>query len=78
MSAIAWDGNAENSGLRTRDIIKTIDDQPVHTVADVDAIYKAAMNKLDEKTKMRMTVIRNRREIQIVLNYLEDTEKENP
>ena len=78
VSAIAWDGNAETSGLKTRDIIKTIDDQPVHTVADVDAIYTAAMKKLDEKTKMRMTVIRNRREIQIVLNYLEDTEKENP
>ena len=74
--AISWDGNASNSGLSERDIILTIDGKPVKTLDELTAIYESCMEKLPEKAQISLTVLRKGRKVQLVLKYLEDTEKE--
>jgi len=77
IAATSWEGNAAVSGLRRRDVIVSIDGKPVKTLADLDPIYEAALKELPSKHKMRFVVSRKGREMQFVLNYLEDTEKED-
>jgi len=77
VAATSWEGNAAVSGLRRKDVIVSIDGKPVKTLADLDPIYDAALKALPEKHKMRVVVSRKGREMQFVLNYLEDTEKED-
>ena len=74
--AISWDGNASYSGLSERDIILTIDGKPVKTLDELTAIYESCMEKLPEKAQISLTVLRKGRKVQLVLKYLEDTEKE--
>ena len=78
ISAILWDGNADNCGFRRNDIIQAIDGVPVKTVEELSAIYDAALKDIESKSKMTVDVIRRGRRAQLVLNYLEDTEKELP
>ena len=77
VSATSWEGNAAVSGLKRKDIILSVDGTPVKTIADLDPIYERALKGLPERHKMNLTVSRKGREMQFVLNYLEDTEKED-
>ena len=77
VSATSWEGNAAVSGLRRKDVIVSIDGKSVKTIADLDPIYEAALKGLPDKYKMRVEVTRKGRKAQFVLNYLEDTEKED-
>ena len=77
VAATSWEGNAAVSGLKRRDVIESIDGKPVKSLADLDPIYEAALKGLPAKYKMRVVVSRKGREMQFVLNYLEDTEKED-
>jgi len=77
VAATSWEGNASVCGLRRKDVILALDGKPVKTLADLDPIYDAALKDLPGKYKMRVTVSRKGREMQFVLNYLEDTEKED-
>ena len=78
ISAVLWDGNADNCGFRRNDIITSIDGEPVKTVEELSARYDDALGRIDEKSKMTVGLIRRGRRIQLVLNYIEDTEKELP
>ena len=77
VAATSWEGNAAVSGLKRKDVIVSIDGKPVKTLADLDAIYAAALRDLPGRHKMRVVIARKGREMQFVLNYLEDTEKED-
>ncbi len=77
VSAVAWDGNAERAKLKERDIIVSIDGKGVKTISELDAVYEAALKGLPSKTQMSLGVMRGGRRIEIVLNYMEDTEKES-
>lgn len=77
VAATSWEGNAANSGLRRRDIIKTMDDAPVETIDDLDALYKKALDGLPAKSRMNVVVGRRGREFRFVLKYLEDMEKDD-
>ena len=77
MAATSWEGNAASSGLRRRDIIRSMDGTKVETIEDLDAIYKKALDGLPAKSKMDVTVDRRGRELHFVLKYLEDTEKDD-
>ena len=59
------------------DVILSVDGRPVKSLADLDPIYDAALKGLPERYKMRLEVSRKGRPMQFVLNYLEDTEKED-
>ena len=58
-------------------MILSIDSKSVKTIADLDPIYEAALKGLPGKYKMRVEVSRKGRPMQFILNYLEDTEKED-
>ena len=77
VAATSWEGNASVCGLRRRDVIVSVDGTRVKTLADLDKIYEAALRDLPGRYKMRIDVSRKGRDMQFVLNYLEDTEKED-
>ena len=77
VAATSWEGNAANSGLRRRDIIKSMDDVSVETIEDLDELYKKALKELPSKSRMNVVVDRRGREFRFVLKYLEDTEKDD-
>ena len=77
ISGVAWDGNAENCGFRTKDIVVEIGGRQIKTVADVKAEYAKALAALPGKTRVPIVVMRNGRRTTLVLDYTEDTEKED-
>ena len=77
ISGVAWDGNAENCGFRTKDIVVEIGGRQIKTVADVKDEYAKALAALPGKTRVPIVVMRNGRRTTLVLDYTEDTEKED-
>ncbi len=49
---------------------------PVKSLRDLESTYAAALKALPDKYRANVEVLRGGRRMQIVLNYLEDTEKE--
>ena len=69
-------GNAELAGLLTRDIVVKIDWQEVTTLDDAKALHKTALDNLDSKHRLVVTVLRNGLMRQVVLDYSRNFEKE--
>ena len=78
LSAVAWDGNADNCGFLERDIVTEVDGVKVRTVKEMSELYGKALSGLPSKSKMSFSLLRKGRPVQLVLNYLTDTEKEMP
>ena len=76
VSAVAWDGNAWSAGLKEKDVLLSWDGTPVKTLDGLSQIYEAALKDLPNRYRASIEVMRRGRKMQIVLNYLEDTEKE--
>ena len=77
VSGLAWDGNAENCGFREKDIIVAVGGKNVKSVAEVKAEYEKSLAGLPDKTRIPLVVMRNGRRTTLVLDYTEDTEKED-
>ena len=77
VSGLAWDGNAENCGFREKDIIVAIGGKNVKSVAEVKAEYEKSLAGLPDRTRIPLVVMRNGRRTTLVLDYTEDTEKED-
>ena len=77
VSGLAWDGNAENCGFREKDIVVSVGGRDVKSVADVKAEYEKTLAALPDKTRIPLVVMRNGRRTTLVLDYAEDTEKED-
>ena len=77
ISAIAWDGNAENCGFNEKDVIVRIGDRKVKTLKDVKEVYDEALAAIGERTKIAIEVARGGLPAALVLDYAEDTEKED-
>ena len=77
VSGLAWDGNADNCGFRENDIVVAIGESTVKTVADVKAEYEKSLKALPDKTRLPIVIMRNGRRTTLVLDYAEDTEKED-
>ncbi len=73
---IDWLGNASDSQLRVQDVILTIDGEPVKTLEDIKRIYERAMENIGSKTRVSIGVLRHGRPVQLVLNYLNDYNKD--
>lgn len=65
-------GNAGRAGLSTQDIILQIDGQEITTLDDVRDIHQQAMDNLDSRRRMVVTILRNGLRRQIVLDYSRD------
>jgi len=77
VAATDWEGNAASSGLKRRDIVKSMDGKKVETLEDLDALYKKAIDGLPAQDKMSVTVDRKGCELHVILKYREDTEKDD-
>ncbi len=77
VSSVAWSGNAENSGLRQRDIIKKWDGKDVKSVDDLQAVYDEAMKNLESSWQVGVDVLRKGRPMHFVLNYRQDPDRED-
>ena len=74
--ATRYPGNAQSSGLQQQDILLTVDGQDVKTLDDVKKIHKAAIDGVEKKHKIVVTVMRNGLMRQLVLDFSRDYEKE--
>ena len=77
VSGLNWDGNAENCGFAEKMIVTAIGGQSVRTVAEVKAIYEKSLAELAVRTKLPFVVSQNGRRTTLLLDYTEDTEKED-
>jgi serine protease Do len=69
-------GNAQESGLRESDIIIEIGGEPVTTLEDVQAIYDAAMDNIENERRIVVKVSRSGNIRRIVLDFSRDHERE--
>lgn len=77
VSGLAWDGNADNCGIQVNDVIKKIGTHEIKTIADVKEVYQETLAGLPETSKITFSVIRDGRPVELVLDFTEDTEKED-
>ena len=71
-----YPGNAENAGLARRDIILTIDKEPVETIADVKRVYERIVQDDKREKKVVIEILRSGLRKWIVLDYRRDYEQE--
>ena len=74
--AVAWDGNADNSGLKKQDIIVKCGGREVKTLADLRKCYDDAMADIGKTTQVGLDILRRGRPMRLVLNYRADPDKE--
>ena len=77
VSGLAWDGNAENCGFREKDIVVAVGGRNVKSVAEVKADYEESLAGLPHRTRIPPVVTPNGPRTTLVLDYTEDTEKED-
>lgn len=73
---IKYPGNAASSDLSTEDIILKIDSTEIRTLEDVTAAHKEALENIDTKHRIVITVLRGGFMRQIVLDFSRDYEKD--
>ncbi|MEX0774439.1 MAG: trypsin-like peptidase domain-containing protein [Phycisphaeraceae bacterium] len=73
---IKYPGNAAAAGLQQQDILLKIESREIAALDDVKAAYTAAIDDLNNKHKLKLTILRNGLMRQIVLDYSRDHEKE--
>lgn len=72
---VAYPGNAQNADLREKDIITSINNRPIATLTDLEAAHTAALEKQSATRKTLISVIRNGRPRQIVLDFAREYER---
>ncbi len=73
---IKYPGNAAASNLSTEDIILKIDGKEIKTLEDVKEAHKMAIENIDQKHRVVITVLRGGFMRQVVLDFSRDYEKE--
>ena len=76
ISSVSWDGNADNAGLKRRDIVKKVGVREIKAVPDLQAAYDEAITNLASKTQVGVAVLRAGRPMHFILNYRNDPESE--
>ena len=69
-------GHAKDARLRPKDISLEIEGEAVTTLAEMRGIYEQAFENIDSKHKVRIVVLRNGQERQVVLDFSKDYERE--
>jgi hypothetical protein len=73
---VSWDGNADNAGLKRRDIVKKVGVREIKAIPDLQAAYDEAIRNLATKTQIGVDVLRTGRPMHFILNYRNDPESE--
>jgi len=69
-------GNAYDARLQEKDIIVDVEGQPVKTLEDLRGVYDRAIENINTKHRIRIVVLRNGRERQVVLDFSKDYERQ--
>jgi serine protease Do len=69
-------GNADNAGLRAKDIILRLGGREVVTLDDVKRVHAEALKNLRQQHRVMVTVLRNGLMREVVLDFSRDYEKE--
>ncbi len=77
VSSVSWDGNADNAGFVSRDIIRKWNGREVKSVAELQKLYDEAMANLDKTTQVGVDITRKGRTMHLILNYRTDPDKED-
>jgi len=76
IQGIRYPGNADTSGLARRDILVTIDKEPVETIADVKRVYERIVQDEKREKKVVVEILRSGLRKWIVLDYRRNYEEE--
>ena len=76
ISSVSWDGNADNAGLKRRDIVKQVGVREIKAIPDLQAAYDEAITNLATRTQVGVDVLRAGRPMHFILNYRNDPESE--
>jgi serine protease Do len=76
IQGVKYPGNAASSGLKRRDIILKIDNQPVVTVESVRRIYEQIIQNEQREKKVMFEILRDGLRKWIVLDYRRDYEED--
>jgi serine protease Do len=76
IQGIRYPGNAASSGLSRRDIILTIDKEPIQTAADVQRVYERLIADEKREKKVVVEILRGGLRNWVVLDYRRDYEQE--
>ncbi len=76
IQATRYPGNAESAGLARRDILLTIDKEPVQNVTDVKRVYERIIQDDKREKKVVLEILRSGLRKWIVLDYRRDYERE--
>jgi S1-C subfamily serine protease len=71
-----YPGNADTSGLAYRDILLTIDKEPINTIADVKRVYERIIQDPKREKKVVVEILRSGLRKWIVLDYRRNYEEE--
>ncbi len=69
-------GNAANANLRHKDILVESDGTEVETLDDVEEIYEKALDGIDARPRVRLTILRGGLMRQVILDFSRDYERE--
>jgi len=73
---VEYPGNARDAGLERQDILLRIDGREIVTLDDVREAHKKAVDAIETKHKVLVTVLRNGLMRQMILDFSRDYEKE--
>ena len=77
VSSVSWDGNADNAGMKAKDIVRKIGGKDVKDAAGLQALYDEALKHLDAATQVGVDVLRKGKNVHLILNYRQDLDKED-
>ncbi len=77
VSSVSWDGNADNAGMKAKDIVRKIGGKDVKDAAGLQALYDEALKNLDAVTQVGVDVLRKGKNVHLILNYRQDLDKED-
>jgi serine protease Do len=69
-------GNAANAGLQQGDILLRVGEEPIAALADVETVYRRALEEIGETHRLLVTVLRHGLMRKVVLEYSRDYENE--
>jgi serine protease Do len=69
-------GNASDAGLAANDVIVKVDGREILTLDELKAIHKESLDKISEKPRLVITVLRNGLMRQVILDISRDYQKQ--
>jgi serine protease Do len=73
---LKYPGNAQSAGLQSEDILLKVDDTAVSTLEELRKVHAASVEKVRDKPRIMLTVLRNGLMRQVVLDISRDHSRE--